>query len=63
MLSLFQTEKSVELLGDVMDILHRQPEDQKVSHIWYIMQILLRPIICSIGTISTGDPLAVGVRF
>ncbi|XP_021951267.1 dedicator of cytokinesis protein 2 isoform X4 [Folsomia candida] len=53
-----ETEKSVELLGDVMDILHRQPEDQKVSHIWYIMQILLRPIICSIGTISTGDPLA-----
>ncbi|CAL8078440.1 unnamed protein product [Orchesella dallaii] len=53
-----ETEKCVELLGDVLDIFHRQPHEQKKHHICYIMQILLRPIIMSIGTIGDNDPLA-----
>lgn len=49
----------MELLGDVMDIFHKQPREQKQHNICYVMQVLLRPIIVSIGTIGDTDTLAV----
>ena len=54
-----QTEKCVELLSDVMDILHRRDIGTTEPDISYLMQILLKPIIFSVGTIGDNDPLAV----
>ena len=57
--SLLQTVKCVELLSNVMDILHRRDIGTTEPDISYLMQILLKPIIFSIGTIGDNDPLAV----
>jgi len=56
---MLQTQKCVELLSEVMDILYRTDIGPTQQDISYVMHILLRPIIYSIGTIGDNDPMAV----
>jgi len=49
----------VELLSEVMDILFSSNIGPTHPDISYMIHILLRDIICSIGTIGDNDPMAV----
>ncbi|CAG7727806.1 unnamed protein product [Allacma fusca] len=56
-----ETSECVDLLSDVMDILYRKDIGPTMENISYLMQLLLKPIICSIITIDYDDHLAGGM--